>query len=485
MRAGMNFSALFPLFLGILFFAAAVPEAQACRLVCNGNYDPDGIDNPLDGISYCQGSVEFEGCSGDEDTGTGGGGGGTPRPDLTTSGVTPQAATANVSQTYTVTVTNGTAVLAGTTYTRFERATNTSGAGATTIGAASTGVMTGGASRNVSLPYTHTAAETIYLRACADSASVVLEANESNNCGPWTAVTVSGPSQPDLTTGSASAPGASYGGTSQITATIQNIGGVLAAASNVYYQLTAPNSKGNTSGILPISSLAPSGSTQAAFSYKFSYEGNYSVRFCADWYGEVAESNEDNNCGSWSDIYVISPPPVSGSVSCTVNSSAVTLGQSVTYTAHPVGAASSPYSWSSPQGGSYGTAMTATRTFGATGTFNMSVSATDASNNPANCPAVTVTQCPGTPDAEIEGDPTRLQRGGTTTLNWSASAINSSCTITGPGVNQVVNAVSCSIPDGTVDTPPISTQSTYTISCDNGAITDSVIVNVVPGVTEF
>ena len=444
-----------------------------------------GVDSTGNDITIVQ-TQSSEICP--EPGGDGGGGGGELLfPDLTAGSISPQSATVSVAETFSTVVINQDAGTADPSTVSFYQATDAAGSGATSIGSDSIETVYGGASRITSFSHTFTSAGTFYLRACADSGDVVYEGNENNNCGPWTAVTVAPAEvlQPDLTATAASASGATYGGTGTISASIQNAGNTLAGASNGYYQLTAPSSKGNTSGTLSMSSIAASGSAPASFNYKFSYEGTYSVRFCADWYGEVAESNEANNCGPWTDIPVL-PQTVSSSVSCSVSSSAVSIGQTVTYTAHPVNAATGPYSWSSPDGGgSYGTGITATRTFTANGTYRMEVSATNATNNPASCPVVLVTTCPGTPTADINADPTRVERGETVTLNWSASAINTSCTISGPGVNQVVTAVSCAIPDGTVVTSPISAQSTYTISCENGAVTDSVIVNVVPDFTEF
>lgn len=177
----------------------------------------------------------------------------------------------------------------------------------------------------------------------------------------------------------------------------------------------------------------------------------------------------------------VNDPP---SVTCTVNDTTVFTGESATYTAHPANGASGPYGWSSLSGSGFGTGATVTRTFTSQGSHNMQVSATGASAV-GSCPLVVVTACPGPNVATIDADRTRVNPGETVTLNWTASGISNSCTITGPsGTLHTVNATNCNVPSGNVTTT-VSTQSTYTISCESGAVTDSVIVNVNPGYIEF
>ena len=221
------------------------------------------------------------------------------------------------------------------------------------------------------------------------------------------------------------------------------------------------------------------------FTHTFTQPGSYYLRACADSLGTVAETSEDDNCGPWSLMRVGLSD--AGSVSCSVSDTTVAPGESVTYTATASGGASGPYTWSATGGGSgFGTGRTATRTFAAAGSYGMQVSAAGAPAQ-ATCPAVIVTEaplCPGTKVANIDASPLRVRAGETTTVTWSASAIDTNCLITGPGYSQTVTAVSCVIPDGTT-TRTVTTQSQFTISCDNGAAVDSVIVNVIPEFEEF
>lgn len=492
------------IFAAILVITASVllgaSSVEACSVTCHGDYYPAGTSEAesLTGRSdtgVCTGYVEMSNCvgGGDDPSGggdfTGGGGGGFP--DLTAGSITPTAAEAGAAQTYSVPISNGSAWYASDSATRFERATSSSGAGATTVGTVSTGALSGSASRTISVSYTHPTAGTFYMRACADSGNAVTETNEANNCGAWTLISVSAPVvlMPDLIAGSASAPGASRGSTVTVSAPIQNTGNAGAAASRAYYELTAPSSKANTSGVVALNSIAASGSQTASFSYTFSSSGNYAIRFCADWWGEVAESDEGNNCGPWSDISIIDQPIVS-SVSCQVSAQSVSTGQSVTYTAIPVAAAMSPYTWTPSDGvGSYGTGQTATRTFTSAGSYGMQVSATNAAS-PANCPLVSVEAgycTSGAPNLTLTASPTRVRQGQAVTLTWSASNVsgqNATCTLSGPGVSvtrSVSDAPACSA--GDTQTVTVTTQSTYVLECGGARV--STVVNVIPEFEEF
>ena len=294
--------------------------------------------------------------------------------------------------------------------------------------------------------------------------------------------TCSGAALPDLTPNGISPTGTSAGVATTITATIRNQGSVVANASNVSVRI--PGTKADLHRSYPVTAaIQPNTTRTVTFQATFPSEGMYQVEICSDWYSLVSESNEGNNCATY-DI-AVNDVPVSNGVSCDVSPRNVNIGGTVTYTATPSGGAGAPYSWSSAQGGGpFGSSSTVTRTFSSVGTKQMEVSASGASST-AVCPVVNVTQCPGTRTAEITATPNRVNPNGTATLNWSASAINTTCTITGPGVNQTVSASSCTVPDGSLVTPALTTQSTYTISCDSGAVTDTAIVNVTPVFEEF
>lgn len=78
--------------------------------------------------------------------------------------------------------------------------------------------------------------------------------------------------------------------------------------------------------------------------------------------------------------------------------------------------------------------------------------------------------------ATISADPKLVPSGKTSTITWSATDVTS-CAVSGPGLSSSAKTGSASV--------TISTQAVFTISCDSGAVTDSVMVNVVPSYQEF
>lgn len=344
----------------------------------------------------------------------------------------------------------------------------------------------------LSASYTPASAAPQFYRVCANNntswVNVHAESNYGNNCSGWQHLTVGTPS-PDLTAGAITPSTASRGQTRALSATVTNAGGTAAGASTGYFQLTAPVSKQSTTASPSVPTIAPGGSAVASFSYTFQTAGTYSVRLCADWANAVAESNEGNNCGPWTYV-AVSEAPVGSSVSCSVSSQAAIVGGSVTYTAYPVAAATSPYGWTGSDGATgFGSGSTAVRTFTAPGTYGMQVTATNAPAA-AQCPLVTVgaNWCTGASSTlEITATPSRVRAGQSSVISWNASGVNgegATCSVTGPGVSwtSAVSAVPACSATGS-ETETISTQSTYTLTCAGQS--KSVVVNVIPGIIEF
>lgn len=127
----------------------------------------------------------------------------TPQPDLTAGSISPTSATPGTATTFSATISNNGTASTGAGFTDlFQRAADASGTGATDIGTASTATLAVG-NTTASLSYTFSSAGTYYVRACADKSSmgdvngVISESNEDNNCGAWTAITVSAePAEP-------------------------------------------------------------------------------------------------------------------------------------------------------------------------------------------------------------------------------------------------------------------------------------------------
>lgn len=314
-------------------------------------------------------------------------------------------------------------------------------------------------------------------------------AHAIRDTGVGMCTTTTPPQSADLTAGSITPTTAFQGQTRTLSGTITNIGSAGAGASTGHFQLTAPVSKNSTTASPSVSAIPAGGSAAASFSYTFQTSGTYSVRLCADWGGTVIESNEGNNCGPWTDISV-SEAPVGSSVSCSVNTQSAVVGGSVTYTAHPVAAATSPYSWLGSDGASgFGSNSTAVRTFSAPGTYGMQVTATNAASA-AQCPLVTVGAgwCTNaTADLSIEAVPDRVRAGQSSTITWTATGVNgqnANCTVTGPGISwsSAVSAAPVCSASGN-DTVTINTQSTYTLTCAGQTVTETV--NVIPNFQEF
>jgi hypothetical protein len=304
--------------------------------------------------------------------------------------------------------------------------------------------------------------------------------------------------QPDLTAGNVTSTSATAGTPVTLASTITNSPAASTGAAFTDLFQRADDAAG-TVNVVDIrtyanSALAAGGSNTASVSYPFPSVGTYYVRACADKAsagnaGVITESNEANNCSnSWTrvDVSAAVIPPLSCSVS--PSSGNVTVPGSATYTAS---GASAPYTWTAPDGGSYGTTAQATRPFSsAGGPYAMTVS--KAGYTPAAClpnvtaSAVAPSSCTGG-TASITASSTRVQLNQTTTVSYNASFITTSCVIKGSnGYTQTIPANSCTIPGngGSFTTAPITTQTTYTITCD-GIAYPPVIINVQPKFQEF
>jgi len=239
--------------------------------------------------------------------------------------------------------------------------------------------------------------------------------------------------------------------------------------------------------------LAPSTGNTAQTAYTFPTAGTWYARACADnnasWVGAITETNEADNCGPWTQVAVAnsctgaSCLPGGGTLSCSASPTTLTAGGSSTWTASPSGLGT--YTWtpsetSSPIAGT----QTLARTYASAGTYAMSLSAGGATASCTNSVTVGNPAC-GVAVPSISASPTRVQAGSTSVLTVSASGVDGTCTVTGPGVSRTISGSSCSVPSTTIATGAITSLSTYTISCDNGEATSKVFVNVVPKIQEF
>lgn len=78
----------------------------------------------------------------------------------------------------------------------------------------------------------------------------------------------------------------------------------------------------------------------------------------------------------------------------------------------------------------------------------------------------------------IMAAPTRVKKGTATSLTWSATQV-ASCTVTGTNGFSAVGLTGTNVSSGA-----IQSQTTFTLSCDGGAVSDSVIVDILPVIDE-
>jgi hypothetical protein len=300
-------------------------------------------------------------------------------------------------------------------------------------------------------------------------------------------LTVTGP-QPDLTAGTVSPTSAVAGQPVTLSAVATNIGNAVSGSFPLLFQVQSPESLENSAYL---AALAAAGTGSGSVSHTFDTAGTYQVRACANfntsWTAITTESNYGNNCGNWTTVTVsgVAAPPTGGTLSCTVSPSSVSAGGSATYTAT---GGTAPYTWTPSDTGTPSTTNppTTTRIFSANGTYGMQVSSADGQT--AQClPYVTVgvSSC-GTASTTITATPNRVRADNNTgvSLSFSATGVDGSCTITGPGVSQTIPGNACIVGSQSIQTPQITQQSIYRISCDNEA-TAEAIVNIIPRFQEF
>jgi hypothetical protein len=242
-----------------------------------------------------------------------------------------------------------------------------------------------------------------------------------------------------------------------------------------------------------MSALAAGGNGSATQTYTFPAAGIYGIRVCADKEnsagtngnpnGLIAESDETNNCGGWTDVNVTSLcTPSCGSGSVCSSGACVSVGgpctptnacgqsNSGTYNSAGVCSVSAPampatYGNSCPS-------VPATNVCGMAGTGTIFCN--------GSCSATTPSDTPCLPTVTLSADPTRVRKNTSTKLTWTSSAATS-CTLTGQ------NGFSSTALLGTaVDSTPLDAQTTFTLTCSNayGSKSASVIVNLVPSYIE-
>jgi hypothetical protein len=309
-----------------------------------------------------------------------------------------------------------------------------------------------------------------------------------------------------------------------LSATIENRGiGSTGVGFTDLFQINpgvVPSSFAETAArkTYPSAVLAGSASHGASVTYTFPTQGTWYVRACADTtmlgWGTIDESIETDNCSpSWTEIRVGTPNDgettgsltiddtceiASGQSSCTVNASWSTNNAIDPYV-YDRRAGVTRYSTDN------GSGTLRLNDVGPTFTFDLRhdngsvldtesataacVSGTDWINGV--CTATVVN--PGTPEVSITADKPKVSAGRPVTITWEASNFTIGCTISTPigtttpqgstFINRTLTGPVTGIVTGS-ETVNMYDQSKYRISCDNGAATDEVLVNVIPGVEE-
>lgn len=306
------------------------------------------------------------------------------------------------------------------------------------------------------------------------STTYTLTCTNANGLGTAQA-TVTVVSLPDLTAGGITPTTATAGTPTTLSATVTNAGPAAAGPSPTLFQI---QETGALVASAYNSGIASGGTAPSTAAYSFPSVGTYTVRACANntssWLNIITESNPGNNCGPWTLV--------------TVSAAAA---PSCTFTASPTSSVPSTLTWActnvtSCTGGGFstgfGSPINGSAPVSVAGTYTLSC--TGPSGNVTS--SVTLgSSCSGSPTGTLSASQTRVRQNTPVTLTTSnVTNVKTSCTLSGPGVNQTYSPTACTVSGASVPTPPIATQSVYTLTCD-GVKVSSVVVNVIPNFTEF
>ncbi len=260
--------------------------------------------------------------------------------------------------------------------------------------------------------------------------------------------------------------------------------------------------------------LAGSGNFTATYSYTSPLvttptDGLLYFRACADKssMGDVAgvidESLEENNCGPWKQITLLRGQCLDGldndndgvvdtaDADCSGTTDPTEQGTSsptVTLTATPtsvVSGNSSTLTWESTgtscTGTGFATGGLADNAVGvSTGPLSANTNYSISCTGPGGTGTDTASVSVSNPTVSLTAAKDRVVDGGSTTLSWDGDQVTA-CTLTGTnGLSYTAGMDATAVPSGA-----ITTQTTFTVSCDSGAATDKAIVNVNVDIDEF
>lgn len=166
--------------------------------------------------------------------------------------------------------------------------------------------------------------------------------NCSQSCigTPPAAPSNSGCAAPDLTAGAVSPTNATAGTTRVLTGFISNIGNGSSGAGFPNFFLIRNAANGGGSDVFSqnptVGSMDPDYMSSVSVAYVFPSPGTYSAVICADynssWQSTIAESNENNNCGPWTNI-TVAPAPLPNLTAGAVSPTTASRNANVTLSA--------------------------------------------------------------------------------------------------------------------------------------------------------
>jgi hypothetical protein len=264
---------------------------------------------------------------------------------------------------------------------------------------------------------------------------------------------------------------------------VTNQGDINTPSSFPYFfqVATAPNGGGTvtdlSSGTMALLSSGAS-ATATSPSYTFVGTGNHSVRLCADKSssaggGWVAESDENNNCGPWTQVKVnpaqnytpnvlLKADGVPGAISIFSGNSVVLSWTSQYVTSCTASAAPANASWigAKPIASSFPHESTGALS----ATTDFTISCTGSYGDAVSTVRVTVVAAGGGIDATLTATPNRIALGGSSTLSWNSTPI--------PGVTSCIgkNFPTGGATSGSTSVSP-GVDTTYQMECTDGVDT--------------
>jgi hypothetical protein len=293
-------------------------------------------------------------------------------------------------------------------------------------------------------------------------------------------------SSADLTAGPVSPTSAIAGTAITLSSTISNtgVGSTGAGFTNLFQFDNDADHAAVTATMTDTSPAVTAGGTDVSqVAYTFSTPGTWYVRACADndvsFIGTIAESNEGNNCGAWTEV-AVALPLLTGSFSASPDTIDPGGSSTLTWTSNATTCVGQGFSTGvgNPANGS---AVVTPTTPGPNG-YQIICSKSGYSDLVL---ATTVTVISVT--ATISAKPTCISGGGSSKIFWSISPVSQiqsgSCRLSGPGLssNPLTVSPDGSAPNASPQTATVNTKTPYTILCTTtggSSVSKSVIVDV-------